>query len=175
MEVKEIMKTFPITLASAFMIAMLSGSALAASYVIYTWQISFTVQKPKVVFYRWSDGANSTTCTITENVYAGCLTSDDNATWGIYNGDTSAKAVRIQIYDITNQAQLQNVTVTVRNLTHTLQSVTWKSGESLPRPESPEFTLAAGKKYAIQIEITGASGATPGQTGTITLKLKASA
>jgi hypothetical protein len=154
--------------------SLLIATVSAAAYVTLQWTNTATVAaNPKVCFIRWSDNSKQNTFDYAVNIFPSVKTIDENITHGVWNGDTASHVVYMRWYSLTNSSNIASLNVTVYNSTTTIYSQYWSSVLTLPTGfvQFSPSPMANGK-YAIWMEITATSGATPGQKSVFTFEMK---
>jgi len=153
------------TIPTLLLLSLAIGTVAAVAYVVITYTMTATVvANPKVSFFTWVGGAKSNTFSYAVNIFPNVKTVDENLTQGIWNWDTVVHSTGLRVSDITNQANIASFLVKVSNATD-IWSITTVS--------STYTTVNLGPgKYTIWIEVTGASGATVGQSCVFTVDMK---
>jgi len=154
--------------------SLLIATVSAAAYVTLQWTTTTTVvANPKVCFIKWSDGSKQNTFDYAVNIFPSIKTIDENITHGVWNWDTASHVTSMRWYSLTNSGNIAKLNVTVYNSTTTIYTQYWTSVPSLPTAWI-QFSPSpmAGGKYAIRVEITATSGATPGQQSVFTFEMK---
>jgi len=157
------------------LLAVIVGSVAAAAYVVLSFTATLTVAaNPKVAFVEWATSAKKNTFDYAVNIFPSVKTVDENSTYGVWNWDTAAHTAYLRIVGITNSANIQRVYLKVHDGVSTVVSVEWLSGQALPQAWTM-FTAAASKKYAVWVEVTGASGAAVGSSSVVSVEMKVEA
>jgi hypothetical protein len=154
--------------------SLLIATVSAAAYVALQWTTTTTVvANPTVCFIKWSDDSKQNTFDYAVNIFPSIKTIDENITHGVWNWDTASHVAYMRWYLLTNSGNIASLNVTVYNSTTTIYSQYWSSVPSFPT-EWVQFNPSpmANGKYAIWIEITATSGATPGQQSVFTFEMK---
>ena len=160
-----------VLLLSSIMIA----TASATAYVTLQWQITATVSDhPNVCFVKWDDGTLSNTFTYSITIFPNVTTVEENATYGIYNRDTTAAhTVYFRLAsENTNSTDVALLRFKVYN------STVIKYEENITDFDNPDtswstpISLDPDTKYAIYIEVKGSSTATAGHKPQFVFEIK---
>jgi hypothetical protein len=165
------------SLVAVRVIAMI-GIVFAVAMLYYDWAMVMTGATPIVQFYKWADGSNATTITLTYNVYPNLWLIENNATWGIKNWGTTAKTVCMWV-DSTNMTNptdwFANYTVQILNQTGTVLA-TWTTTNFASIGENTKVSWTADangiKTDTIKVLFKGGSNVVVGQAVRINLKLQ---
>lgn len=129
------------------------------------------VPKPRVSFIRWSDGARVNTFDHSIVVAPSVKITNENVTHGIWNWDATTRTAYVRIFNVTNSAYIQNVTMHVKLDNQTIATVTWNSSDILPT-SWVTFSANALTKYTMWLEITTTPDAVADQTSVIVVEIK---
>jgi len=147
------------------------GTVAAVSYIVLSFNINVTVQtNPKVTFWQWNPGVKANTFDYSVNIFPSIKTIDENATYGIFCDDTVNHDCQLRISNIVTASNIDRLYIKIYNSTATVYEQTWTSPLPTPPTTFESFTVAAGQKYSVWLEITGSSGASG--TSTITFEMK---
>jgi len=107
------------------------------------------------VFYKWEDGTQSDSITLTYNIYQNLWLHDANASYGLMSTGVHSCTVQMYIESINDTTPIANFTMIIRapDLTEVARIV-WTPGDSIPTTPQT-FQLEPNTKYTIEIWILG--------------------
>jgi len=148
------------------------GTVSAVAYILYQFSVNVTVQSnPDVTFWNWGTGMEANTFSYGVTIFPDIKTIDENITYGIVVLDASGHTCSLRIGSVVTPANIAKLNVTIYDSSGTIYTKEWTDFSALPTSWE-SFPVGANKKYAIWMEITGATGATPGSTSDITFDMK---
>lgn len=160
----------PVTL--LHLIALSAVSVVFGAVVLhYHWDMYLNAATPPVRFYKWSDGSEYGTITLTYNYYVDVMTIDENASYGIRNSGVSDKNVYLWVESACPYPSAIE-DFAIRILNHTGEQLTiWWTEDFLNVGESNavNWTAEAGGIDTIKVTMKGAY---LGVTYYLTLRLK---
>jgi hypothetical protein len=149
------------------------GIVFATAMLYYDWTVTMTGTQPLVVFYKWADGTNATTINLSYNIYPDLWLIDNNATYGIKNGNTTAKTVYMWVESCNATAWFANYTVQILNTTGNVQA-TWTTTDfsSVGETTAVSWSHPNATIYTIKVLFKGSGSVAVGQAATVQMKLK---
>lgn len=155
-----------------FLLLIVAGTVAAVANIIYQFSVDITVdQYPKVTFWDWSTGQKTNTFTYSVTIFPDIKTTDENITHGIFCDDASDHTCYLRTSNVATSENIAILNITIYDSSGTVFTKEWTDFSSLPT-DWESFTAGANKKYAIWIEITGASGASGTSAITIDMKIE---
>lgn len=167
-------KTLTLILLAILLISPVLANSIAILY--YNWTVQLQGATPLVVFYKWSDGSNATTITLSHKIYKSILERVDNETYGIKNGNTtSAKTIYLWVNSCNATTWFSNFTVRVTNGAGVIQaSWTTTNFASVGESTAVSWSQPASAIYTIRLVWQGTTSVVIGQWASIALQLKTS-
>ncbi len=104
------------------------------------------------MLWEWSVGEKKDSFDYAIGMFPCARTVDENVTHGIQCDDTSPHTCSIRISSITFAANVAQLCIIIYDGSSVVLEKAWSDFSSFPTSWEP-FTLSAGKKYSIQIEI----------------------
>lgn len=155
------------------LIPLLVGLAGATAYVILEWQVNMTVTaNPKVAFIKWQDSTKHNNFSYSVNIFPNIKTVDPNATFGVWNWDSSAHDIYFRLAsENTNSTDVAWFYYKVYD-GGTLFSKNETNFDSPDTAWSSSVSATATTKYTIEVQVKCGSGAGAGHTPQLTLEMR---